>query len=298
VGGSEAGPRARSRACRDALVSRRTPNPGSRGEGDRVPLVAHAPRRLPAPPPQAPEELLERGLRGLRRRDAPETRRVEGLGDHEWRRLSVAVELLGEESRLSPLPHDGHERTPPSRPFTGKADEPELVPRSAGLDGPPSAGLQSGDEQLMGCPHRAAAAKPTQPRNTEGGRVDDGSARTVRLRDDHLKLAVAARGLVDDRAPVRPGWTRAFPSHARRSMSAEGVDQLLLVHRRATLDAGPPGLLVELPPRLLDVHCARCPPARAGFGASSHVRPHARGSSQLQEQRRARYPMCAAIRGR
>jgi hypothetical protein len=256
-----------------------------------VPLLPDGRRGLPALRLHATDEPLKRGLRLRRWRYRSKARRAKRSGEHERRRLPVAVELLGNEPRLSPVADDRDQGTPAAHALTTKAHKLSLVPRSSRVDGPPLAGLEPRDKQLVGDSSRAPSAKSTEPRRSEGRRSGNGRAQTVSIGHNHLELAVATRFLVDDAAPIRPtsvrrgtrhvrrinfdrcrlprgprlpsaarspGWRFTSRGFARASVVPKCLDELLLVHRGAARDACIPSLLVQLALRLRGGHGRRC----------------------------------------
>jgi hypothetical protein len=145
---------------------------------------------------------LERGFRLRRLPDAYETWGAERHREHERSRLAVGIELLGQEPRLSRLPHDRDKGTHGSHAARAEADESELVPWSGGIDGQPAARFEPPDEQLVGHPRNARSPESPESCRTKGGRPGDGPARAAGVGHDHFELAVTARCAVDDRTPI------------------------------------------------------------------------------------------------
>jgi hypothetical protein len=171
-------------------------------QGNCVPLLPDRRGHPPAIGLHAHDEVLERGFRLRRLPDAYEARRAERYREHKRSRLPVGIELLGQESRLSCLPHDRDKGTHGSHAAPVEADESELVPRSAGIDGEPAARFEPPDEQLVGHPRSARSPESPESCRTKGGRPGDGPARAAGVGHDHFELAVTARCAVDDRTPI------------------------------------------------------------------------------------------------
>jgi hypothetical protein len=122
----------------------------------------------------------------------PQRGRAERHREHERSRLAVGIELLRQEPRRSRLPHDRGKGAHGWHAARAEADESELVPGSAGIDGPPAARFEPPDEQLVDHPRSTRSPESPESCPTKGGRPGDGPARAPGVGHDHFELAVTA----------------------------------------------------------------------------------------------------------